>query len=266
MPWDKVPKSSKKKKLAKKTVVSKKDVTNIVKKTINRAAEKKQTDYEPGVNSMFNATNASYTIHPLTPYTGQMVIAQGTGQGQRIGNKIRVNKALLRLVMYPRTYNATTNNAPIPQNIIVFIFGMKPNLDTFSDANSIILNSFFQNGNGSYGITSSILDQVSQVNSDQVTLFYKKSYKLGVAAYTGSGNQAAQQFYNNNDYKYSIVKTLDITKHYPKILAYNDTDTVATSRGVYMAVVPYNADGSIPIASQIMANYEFQLTMTYTDF
>lgn len=239
-----------------------------VNRRIDAAADTKETNYDSGVHSLRFANAATFSangVFALTPYTSQITISQGTGEGDRVGDSVRVKSAKLRMVLYPNVYDATSNNLPKPQDVQVFIFGMKPQYDSYNNAVSSATTNMLQNGNSSAGLTSIMSDLLSDVNSDIVTLYSRKIYKVGTATDTGTGNQIAYQYFANNDYKYNHIIEMDLTKFYPKKLIWNDTATLTTTRGVYMVVCPVPADGTAPVSSQFTCSCEWQMNLKYKD-
>lgn len=71
---------------------------------------------------------------PLTPQSGVLDITQGVGQGQRIGNSIKIKKLTMKGVMFPATYSVLTNFAPKPMEI-KFWFGYQKNEPTVKPTN-----------------------------------------------------------------------------------------------------------------------------------
>lgn len=246
-------------------------VKKYVKKSLDNRIENKKTNIDSGEEALYNANNASFYPIVLTPSPSGTLnynITQGTTQSTRIGNKVNIKKALVKLVIYPTIYDAGTHNLPMPNYVMVYIFGMKPQYDTFAQVTSAINpvnGTFFQDGNASKGFQSLLTDLLSDVNTDVVTPFYKRVVKIGPSSFTGSGNQINEQYYNNNDFKYSSLMKIDITKHFPKVLLWNDSSTTVASRGMYMVLVPCHADGSTSINTQVELTYEAQIDLEYED-
>jgi len=104
----------------------------------------------------------------------------------------------------------------------------------------------------------------SPVNTDRYRVLATKTVKVGFAGYSGSGSQAVYQNFANNDFKYNANFSFDLTKHYPKVVQYNDTATTPLSRGLWAMFVPCNANGSPmvtgsrPCGIQYMQDYTFE--------
>lgn len=245
----------------KKRVYKKKITTSIVKRVISRMAEKKRGTIQ--VNSSLTSYNSGITpILPMTPYTTNgIIITQGTGQGDRIGNQIRLTSVVMKYVIFPAPYNATTNLIPQPMNVILYWFKSKVNSTVLLTS----LPNFFQNGDSATTPQSNLFDQLYDLNTDQYTLIAKRVYKLGYASDTGTGNQAAAQSFANNDYKYNIIGKINLTKYCPKIVRYNDSSNNPTTPLVqcFAEIVP--ANGQTFATSIIPATIFTEVDIRYTD-
>lgn len=255
----------------KKTGITAKTAKAIVKEELDKRIENKCTNIDSGESIMYNALNASFAPIVLTPSPSGVLnynITQGTTQSTRVGNKVNVKSAVLKVIVYPLEYDETLHNVPKPNYVRMDIFGMKPQYDTYNNvlfAINPVNGTFFQDGSTSNGYQSLLRDLLSDINLDVVTPFYKRVLKIGCANYAGSGNQIIQNYYANNDFDYSSFFTIDITNHFPKKIIWNDSTNVAASRGVYMTLVPCHADGSVSIDTQLELAYEVQLDLEYED-
>lgn len=234
----------KRKSYAKKTPALKK----IIRREIARNVENKTIqmfDFGRVLRQDNDGNFDSTNVFPLGPDPGSILINQGTGQGGRIGNRIRTKKLTLKGVFTPMPYDQFYNASPQPQQVKIVIFYDK------TDANAMpapaTAADFFQNGNSARGFNGDITDMVMPVNADRYRVLLTKRFKLGWSQQpTGSsGSNPNMGQYSNNDYKMSCEFSLDLTKHYPKDVRFPDNSSLPTSRGLYCMVLVAPGDGAI---------------------
>lgn len=231
-----------------------KEIKRVVVKELHRNIENKTYEYQTPVTAPANiyqiaalslANWNSSNVIPLSPYTSYVDITQGTGQGNRIGNRIRIVKAMLNMVMYPAQYDPTTNPSPTPQDVTCYIVSYRDsNLKV--DLTNALASSFFQSGNTVYGLNGYLSDAVGIPNRDLFIVKHKFTVKLGFALAGGGGVDSNNQSYANNDYKYNQIIRKDITKYLPKSIIYNDTDAVPASQSVWLVIDSVDANGTVP--------------------
>lgn len=241
-------------------------VKSYVKKTIHRLAENKTIGSAltlPG-----NPTNAASSgwvtnnVYPLSPNDTTLAISQNASQSGRIANKIRIAKAVLKFVLVPRIYDAATNGFPQPIEVRMFIFSFKNQPVEGVNGSINQFTGLFQNGSGSVGLSNSMADQMNAFNSDVVNVVYQQTFKLGFAAYEGTASVPAAQYYQNNDFKLNVKKTLNVTKYLSKQYGFNDSAHKPTSgKAMYVAFIPTLSTGGSIGASQQMFQiwYDFKL-------
>lgn len=168
-------------------------------------------------------------------------IAQGTGEGQRIGNKIKLKKFMFNFIM-----NATTNTVrPFLVRMWVLTYKFDPNGATTADVWSSFqkdppnANSFFDNGNAANGMGGTLLDLIQPVNTNAWIVHKCKTFKIGCA----SAPQGTLT--GNNDYKYTIKSRVDLMKYMSKTIHYNDTSTTSFNKKIFIAFECCPADGAI---------------------
>lgn len=200
----------------------------------------------PADSGTFNTTN----IIPLGPDPASLVINQGTGQGQRIGNQIKTKKLTIKGTIVPRQYDGTFNAPMLPYQVKVWIFYDR----TDPTAVPAPLTNFFQNGNTTKGFQNDLVDLWSPVNTDRYRVLATKDFKLGFAGYTGTGNGTgvtiANQYFSNNDFKLNCNFNFDLTKHYPQMVKFDDGSTTPTTRGLFMMWTMAYANGGNMILGQ----------------
>jgi len=236
-----------------------KKTTRVVKRVLSRIAETKSvqqynygTTLVPTSSAAFDTTN----VIRLGPWNTTMPINQGTGAGNRVGNKITTKNLTIRGAVIPLPYNVTTNPTPRPMLVTLYFFYDKQNPNSVPTPQSNA--DFFQNGNGAATFDSDLIDNMAPVNSDRYRVFTKRTLKVGWANYesmTGTSTPfwPSAGGMSNNDFKMLGRFKVNLRKYFPKIVKYNDTFTGSpTIRSVYMMTLVNWADGN-PMASTAQA-------------
>lgn len=234
-----------------------------VKKIVSNLAEKKVVQHE-ATNQVaaYNQTSfGSNGIIPVSPYSTYLQVDQGTSQDQRIGNKIRPMRTTLDMNFVAQNYNGTTNTNPTPQQIRVVVFSMKDNNDL-----PTTLPYFFQQGSSSTTPLSNGFDMILPINRDLYTVYEDFRVKLGASIWEVSpGTTAVQGYFANNDFDLNPIVRLDLSKHIPNVVTYNDNNSAPTSRAVFVTWFTARSDGVTSASSQIPASVFYSLKCTYTD-
>lgn len=231
----------------------------MVKRMIDRTEEKKKAVYYSTLANG-NSWGAGTGVQlPVTPYpTLGMVIAQGDGQADRSGNKIRTKKVLFKLNLFPYQYDVTNNPFPIPQDIRIVISSQRNN-HTIAP----IASNMFDTGDGFSGPTGAITDLTLPLNSASQVIYMDKIVKLAPAV-GGTGTQAIFGNLTNNDYKFNQLLEFDCTKFCPAQVEWNDTSTTPTSKSVFVTIIPCNATGSAS-TNNFVYTYTNSIEYIYTD-
>lgn len=233
-------------------------VRRIAKKVVSREAENKSVQFFSTGSNIYPATSASMvpSIIPLSPYDGFLSINQGVDQGERIGNRIKIKNISIKGTIFPLPYDASTNPNPQPIQVIFWIFYSRQT-PTLQPGGA--LTTWFQDGSTFRPLSGNLSDLVSKVNDDQYRLLGKRVFKIGYAAYEGSGIQPAFQAFHNNDFKLNASFRINVTKHVIRRPHFNDdSSNTPRDRGVFLLAQAINADGST------MANNIIPVRMTYS--
>lgn len=241
-------------------------VNKMIQNALNKNMETKQwqVNYTRKVLTYYeNSSNyQSANVIPLGPDATYFPLTQGTGNANRIGNKIRVKKATLKMIFCPRDYDATNNVDPQPLDIRCLVLHSKNN-----PTETIVSSTFFDSNNTTQSPQSDIGDMVSSVNKDVYTVSNDRHCKIGFSNFEGTGNSAGHQYYANNDYKLNAVMTIDVTHAFPKNITWNDTSTTPTSFQPYLVVLMAKATGADmgTSTSWYPAYLNSELTLQYYD-
>lgn len=236
-----------------------------VKMVIQKEAEKKQANYtvidKPIV--AYNNTNVGWasTIVPVSPNASYLAISQGTGDGQRVGNRIKIASLKLKGILHPRAYDASTNVQPVPQFVRVWLLYDK------QDPNAVPAptNDFLQSGSTTTSLSSTVGDVISEVNRDRYVVKYDKIFKVGFATYNEAGVAQTFQNFANNDFKLTQMLEIDITSMIPSTYVYNDNNSSPETRGLYLAMESVTTTGSAQTVLTIPMEMSFNLELKYTD-
>lgn len=254
--------------------LKKDDVEKIVDQKLNRQVETKIIKHQSYV-SLAGALNTgafNNNVLLLTPNATYMNILQGNGQSNRIGNKVHTYKYNFKFMLSTLPYNATTNSVPMPQFVMMYIFALKQSNQSLANAQGACQSGaggqFFQNNASSQGFTGNIIDWLSDVNKDSITIYKKKKYRLGAAVYSSNtGSQANSYNFANNDFPLIAMDSLDLTKYMPKSLHYDDTTATTNARHVYVVFSPVPHDGNAwtDTTVAVPSVLDYQMTYQYKD-
>lgn len=237
----------------------------MVKKLIAANVENKTDQFFSQNSNIYVATSGSFvsSIIPVSPYTGFLELVQGVGQGDRIGNSIKIKNLTMKGTISPTEYNATTNIIPQPIQVILWFF-YKREQPTVVPTN---MAAFFQDGNAARNFNNDLTDVWSTVNNDLYRLLTKRVFKIGYQDYQTStaGIQANSMSFANNDFKLNKNFKINLTKYAIKHVRYSDTNGFPRSRGLFcLPQVVAASGGSLP-SSQILARMSYQLDISYED-
>jgi len=207
--------------------------------------------------------NASMYSYPMTPYTGYMTVGQGVQQNQRIGNQIKIKKATLRYILRPTGYDAGSN--PFPAPVVVDLYLGKIKVCPGEIPAAVDFNTLYQNGNTSFGPVGNLNDLISETNKDYWTISKRWSHKVGFANTQGTGGAANFQYFANNDFKLNIMKKMDITKHYPKTLKFNDGTNQVQGPGLFLFYQCVSAGGGQNASTVLPCHITFWIDIQYED-
>lgn len=245
--------------------LSAKAVRKIVKQVVSREAETKMVQYFTTGRDILPSSASGFidTITPVSPYTGQLEIAQGVGQGERIGNRVKIKSLNIKGTIFPLPYNASTNPTPVPVQVVLWFFYSR---QTPSTTPGGLTGGFLQEGDSTRNLQNNLSDLVSRVNNDAYRLLARRVFKIGYGAYGGTGTQAAFQGFVNNDFKLNRNFSIPLTRHAVKTVIYNDASSnTPRSRGIFMMAQAIAADGSSLANNIIPAAMTYQMECTYED-
>lgn len=213
-------------------------------------------------------SNNYFSCSPLAaglPYT-KLSVPIGTGVGGRIGNKVSTKKLRLRYTLCNTGYNVTTNVIPFPTIVRLYFYKAKgsgamnpPDLGDLCGTNA----NFFDAPGANAGFVGNISDLNQRMNNDAYTYLAHRTHKVGFADNT---QQPSTNHANgaNNDYKMSIVSSIDLTRFYSKSLKFDDLADCFTT-GIWCVIQCVYGNGSTYVNTQQPIQMTVQLQYSYTD-
>jgi len=237
-----------------------------VKKVIRGVAEKKVSnvvDMHHQVLPSATAALADNAIIQVSPGVSCWEIQQGVSQDERIGNRIRIQRATLKGHLVPEPYQVTNNPTPNPVVVQMILFYDKRATTSFPAP--FAANDFFQLGSTTSGFRNDLVDTWCPINTDAYVVVYRRSFKVGYSNYEGTGITAAAQAFANNDFKLCTPFSVNLTPYLVKNVRYNDNNVDPMTRGLWCIWQAIAADGSALNGARIPAQVQYTLDMTYTD-
>ena len=238
-------------------------VKSYVSKTLHSEIENKCVQVNYGSSFGNVAESPDFNPFPMCPLTSYWTINQGVGQGARIGNVIKTRKVYLNYILRPTVYDALTNPNPQPVDVQLML-GYVKNTPCFAPIAGDI-GQLFNSGSNVVAPLGSTRDIISVINTDYWVIKKRWNHKIGFAADTGTGSQAPQQYFANNDYKMNAIRKMDITKYIPKSHVFNDANSTTNTKNLFLMYYAVSAMGPLYNATQLPANIEFWVDFHYED-
>lgn len=256
-----------------------------VKRVLYRNSETKIVNYSVLSKPIYNVASADWSgsVMNLLPQTAgsavtMYTISQGDTQGGREGNYISpVSLVLTGVIRANIQYDTNLNYNPCPLRVTMWVVSVPKHLtDSVGELESIVDNTFFQNGSVAVGFTGTTVDLTRTPNREQIRVHKKRTFLVGAGNYvsafaTGSAANVNQQ-YNNNDASLSRMFRINLSKSLPKRLSFNDgTDTPSNVRKMYIFFTTSRVDGTVSATSggsftgPIPAYVDMGCQLTYKD-
>lgn len=239
-------------------------VEKICKQMIARNVENKTKSYTPSILQPLGGeayTSFASTIIPVSPYPGYISIQQGTGQGERIGNRIKIKYASIKGTIFAYRYDLTVNPVPQPSLVYMWIFYDRSDPSVLPDPQA----DFYQNGNSTAAMSGDLRDGSQYINTDRYRVLTKRTFKIGYSQNTGTGTTPAQANFSNNDYKLTQNFNINLTKYLVKNVKYIDNNTTPTTRGLYCMIECVPANGTSYGSATTPCQYFYTIRCDYED-
>lgn len=233
-------------------------------RALTRAVETKNAEtYNLGLNiySSGNALFPSGNQIVLGPNSSSMQIPQGVQNGYRIGNKITTKRLIFKGTLHSLPYEVSTNPQPVPQQVRMLVYYDRQDNNVVPNPTS----DMFQNNNVNAGFVNQLSDLWRPYNTDKYRILAQRTFKVGFADNTGTGNTAAYQYLANNDFKLNCNFSIDLTKYYPKTVKFDENSLQPTTRGLFVLFYACAASGTVTPSNIIPCAVEYMFRYTYTD-
>ena len=151
-------------------------------------------------------------------------ISQGAGQGNRIGNLIKLKRWVIKGMIHPETSQDSALESYLPnsqQGYVDVYFGRHTNNNEITNQ----LVGLLQNGNSSTTPSGQYYDTLSTINKDKYKIYYHRRFKVGPQWLSRITNPTTAA--PNNDFALTATFGFDVCKYICKnmILKYEDTNT-----------------------------------------
>lgn len=250
------------KKTTKKTTKVSPKLTQAIKSVMMKTAEHKSQCYNALIQFGNVIQSTVMNVQNISPNSVTLPLVGGYGSADRIGNKIKTVKALLRYVIFPLPYNAGSNPAPCPQDVIIYIGHLKKGIQ--SPTSTDFLN-LYNDGNTVNIPFGNLEDLINPINKDYFVVSKIIRHKVGYALASGTGLQAANQYYPNNDYKLNVIRTVDVTKCLAASYDFNDANNTPQNSQTYMWMQAISSDGLTAPATRIPTAISYTIDYQYVD-
>lgn len=235
-----------------------------IQRLIDKNIEVKRWSWAAGPQSITfysDSTNfANWNVLDLGPSSTNSLV-QGDGNSDRSGNRVRVKKVQLKLIVYPNAYDVNVNDNPQPCDVRILIMHPKA-----TPIDLVVSSTFFDNNNTTNSPQDVLSDMQQEINKDLYVVNYDNIIKIGNANGTGTGSNANRNYFANNDYKLNHILDLDVTKFFPKNITWEDDTTTPTSFQPVLVMLPAEATGLAPTSTQYeKLKYYCEVIMHYTD-
>lgn len=228
-----------------------KKFSKTVKKIFNRQVE---TKYNQATTASVPIINQITDVQMVSIIPG---IAQGVGQGDRLGNRIHPTRFTLKVVLTCLDIkNIIALGSPTYFDIYIFKYKVKNQYGGFVTAADAA--QFLQDDNSSTFYNGGALDGLRPVNDDIFRLCIKKRVCLANNS-SATATQGIQASINPNRCLY-----FNLTKYIKKMWSYDDAVQTLTNDNIYVAIGATQTDGASLGASSI-GRYQLIVNLSYKD-
>lgn len=182
------------------------------------------------------------------------VISQGTGQGDRIGNRLYAKTLRFKGYIYSIP---TEGISGFPTNVTMYIGRLKQSV---LPPTAYHFQNLFQLGDTTKQPTDDNRSSLYAINTDLWTVHYRRTFKVG-SSWSDSPNAVP-----NNDYKSLVKFNINCTPWIPKHIRYNDGSAGSINVGLYVwfTIANYN-DFAIGVGYSPQVQFCSLCEFTYTD-
>lgn len=224
-----------------------KAIKNYVNRAINRKIETKICDVERTATQVFGLI-ADTDVQSLIPN-----IAQGTGEGARIGNKVNCSSLNLRMNLY--CYNQSSTTPPVYFDIYIFKCKNKQVGGGFPTSGEMV--QFLEDGSTSKQYLGTSLDGMRYLNNDLFTICLHKRVVL-FNPYSSAVSQTAS-------INPSRMFNFNLGKFVKNSWLINDGGTTVQNDNLYIAVGATLTNGATLPPATTFGHYDYLIQAKYKD-
>jgi len=252
------PKSGYKRKFPKNKTLKRRPKKPLLSKSVKSMVQRMITSKDEHKVAASSVANQAVTVYntitqSLLQYDCRQVfqaIAQGAGEGNRIGNSINCTSNIVSGFVQ-------IAGATITSNIYIRMVVLRTKADILPVNGT--LNNLFNFGNNVLPPVGTLMDMIRNINKDYYTVYFSKKVLLG------SSDSVTSVLAMNNTMGNCFFQ-FDLTKHFGGKITYNDANNTPTNKAAYLIFIPCNADGTVVTTLQL-APYQVSINneVKYTD-
>lgn len=191
-------------------------------------------------------------------------VNQGTAQGQRIGDKIRIKRCRVSYQISQAPYDPTTNKDSECLITVLILKAKNTNAGVVPSQN---WDNLFEVGTGTVSWQGTAMDTLFEINENLWTVVYKKVHLIGT--YKGNDFTGISSYrLPGNESNYVVRRSFALPlKHIKKLQCYNDNvSSIPQTDNLWMYAYasPLEANGSYT-ASNTPARISYHMNWTYED-
>ena len=249
--------SYKKKSYAKRS--SRRSTSRYPKRTLRRAIKQvvrrqMETKSNQGTSAQINVNNIIANDDCFFLYPS---ITQGTGQSDRIGNKIQPVYFNVKLCISCNDVKGIITN-PTPTYFDIYIFKLKQQNAYAGPPTATDMTKFLQIDNTSISYTGDTLSGLRPVNTDIFTLVTKRRCVLSNMTNATSTTNIGAPVMPAKTYSFNL------TKHVKKNIIYDDNNGLMSNDNMYIAVGSSQMDGT-STGESLTGRYHLMVEMKFKD-
>lgn len=223
----------------------------VVRKVVSRNIETKQNQFSAGTVVVTKAIGAAQCIDLLPS------IPQGTGESNRIGNRIQPVSLTVKIALTcANLANVYVN--PSPTYFDIYIFKLKNHQQVDGAPTSVDMASFLNDDNVSQSYGGAILDGLRPINDSIFTLCKKMRVTLSAINSNVVYNGATAQ-YNPNRTIY-----VNLTKYIKSKHIFDDATLLRQNDNLWIAIGSTQTDGT-DTSTSTTGSYQFITQFKYKD-
>lgn len=209
------------------------------------------------------------TTHTFTTLNLNQIfqgITQGTQNGNRIGDEIKVKKLTFKgFLNWDSSKIANEQYRHLPLYVKMFVFKRKDSIDNpaqYTGPAGTGENQILMNGPTAGAPVNKLSDMNKMFNTDAYKIFKTKTFKLGPSAVGNTPDTSGQW---NNDFKFSQRFSIDLSKHV-NIVKYNEGQPYQSNCAFYVGfLIAFGNNSDIDATHLPPVEAHYVVNMTYED-